>query len=170
MGNLLEIQYDINAKAVMPKNILEEQCTYLNKMTNEIIIGRVEEYSGNIDSYIIPGFSDALKPLNDIFTEKKVNIQSALGEMGERQFTYEFFLTSRVTPDYKFRVLFMQYGIMGYPVKIVLEEGIADEIDAEHGYIYSVQSQEEYEEVLGKVLNSTRITDIVTRLIQMYNN
>lgn len=64
----------------------------------------------------------------------------------------------------------MQYGIMGYPVKIVLEEGIADEIDAEHGYIYSVQSQEEYEEVLGKVLNSTRITDIVTRLIQMYNN
>ena len=53
MANLLEIQYDINARALMPKKILEEQCTYLHELTNGIIIGRVAEYSGNIESYTI---------------------------------------------------------------------------------------------------------------------
>ncbi len=175
MENLLEVKYDVTATAEMPKKILEEQCGNLTRSTNGIVIARVAEYTGNIESYIIPGISDRLKTstmqLNEIFEDRKINIQTVLGEMGDEPFTYEFFLSSKSMPDYKFRIMFLKNGIMGYPLKIVLEEGIAEEInDSNHGYTYMIQNQEQFLVILKKILNSARVTDIVTRLIQMYNN
>lgn len=175
MENLLEVQYDVDFRAEMPKKILEEQCVYLNKMTNGIVIPRVADYAGRIESYVIPGVSDRLKTttsqFNELFEDKKIDIQTDLGEMGKEPFTYEFFLSSKNMPDYKFRIMFMKNGIMGYPLKIILEEGIAEEINhSDHGYIYSVKNQAEFLDILRKILNSERVTEIVMRLIQMYNN
>lgn len=60
---------------------------------------------------------------------------------------------------------------MGYPLKIVLEEGIAEEInDSDCGYIYVIKNQAQFLDLLRKVLNSARLTEIVTRHIQVYNN
>lgn len=175
MECLLEVQYDTESRAEMPKKILEDQCVYLNKMTNGIVIARVADYTGHIESYIIPGAADRLtqttSQFHELFVDKKIDIQTALGEMGEEPFTYEFFLSSKNMPDYKFRVMFLKNGIMGYPLKIVLEEGIAEEINrSDRGYIYVVKNQTEFLEILRKILNSKRVTEIVTRLIQMYNN
>ncbi len=175
MENLLEVKYNINARAEMPKKILEEQCVNLTKSTNSIVIARVSEYTGNIESYQIPGLSKQLQYSSSQWTEllkdQTVNIQSALGEIGDAPFTYEFFLSSKNMPDYKFRIMFLKNGIMGYPLKIVLEEGIAEEInDSDCGYIYILQNQAQFLDLLRKILNSERVTEIVTRLIQMYNN
>ena len=101
-------------------------------------------------------------------TVKKINAQTKLGEVGEDRFTYEFFLTSKGTPDYKFRVLFMQYGITGYPVTVILEEGIADEINhSDEGYTYSIQNRKKYEELLKLIFGSKRFGEILTKLMQL---
>ena len=51
----------------------------------------------------------------------------------------------------------MQYGITGYPVTVILEEGIADEINhSDEGYTYSIQNRKKYEELLTMIFGSKR--------------
>lgn len=157
MGRLFKVQFNAAAQTVVfPKKILEEQCTYLNEDTDGIIIGRVVEYSGTLEK--------------DKYMEREGNIQAKLGEIGKDSFTYEFFLTSKGTPDYKFRVMFLQYDITGYPLTIILEEGISNEIHHSEGiFDYFVKDQKAFEELLGKIMNSNRFMELVTRLIQLNN-
>lgn len=178
MEKLFNLQFDMDAKLEeLPKKILEEQCSYLNKETKEVVIGRVAQYLGNLGSYYTTPIASALSDdlertlgadISKAITLKKIDAQMKLGEVGEDLFTYEFFLTSKGTPDYKFRVLFMQYGITGYPVTIILEEGIADEIDhSDDGYTYYVQNRKEYEELLAMIFSSKRFGEILTKLMQL---
>lgn len=158
MGKLFNVPHDLVSQTqTFPKNILEEQCQYLFRDTNGIVIGRVAEYSGSISSnktFILSG-----------------SIQEKLGEVSGDTFTYEFFLTSKCTPDYKFRVMFMQHDITGYPLTVTLEEGISNEIQySSTGYEYLAENQEEFEELLKQILNSSRFMEIVTRLIQLNNS
>ncbi len=172
MAKLFNVQFDSNAAVeTFPKKILEEQCGYLYEETEKIVIGRVAEYIGSIkvdpfQTSLFTGKKDA--GFVDVYSKINRNIQDALGEMGDSQFTYEFFLTSKGTPDYKFRVFFMQYGITGYPVTIVLEEGIADEINhSDEDYTYHVQNRKEYEELLSRIFSSKRFGEILTKLMQL---
>ncbi len=171
MAKLFNVQLNSNAAIeTFPKKILEEQCGYLYEETEEIVIGRVAEYIGSIKDgpyqmSIFTGKKD--ESFVDTWPGTYRNIQAALGEMGDSQFTYEFFLTSKGTPDYKFRVFFMQYGLAGYPVTIALEEGIADEINhSDDGYTYHVQNKKEYEELLSRIFSSKRFGEILTKLMQ----
>lgn len=180
MGKLFNLRFDADAKLeVLPKKILEEQCIYLNKETEEVVIGRVAQYSGSLEPYyttpIASVLSDDLERtlgtgISKAFNSKKIDAQTKLGEVGEDQFTYEFFITSKGTPEYKFRVLFMQYGITGYPVTVILEEGIADEINhSDDGYTYYMQTRKEYEELLARIFSSKRFGEILTKLMQLNN-
>lgn len=181
MGKLFNLQFDADAELeALPKNILEEQCIYLNKETEEVVIGRVTQYSGNLETHYTSPIESALSngflktlganvpDIGKAFALKEMNAQIELGEVGEEWFTYEFFLTSKGTPDYKFRVLFMQYGITGYPVTVILEEGIADEINhSDAGYTYYVQNRKEYEELLSRIFSSRRFGEILTKLMRL---
>ncbi len=176
MRDMFRVRYDVHVDTEseeLPKRILEKQCVYLNKNTKGIVIGRVAAYDGKIDPYefYYTKRKNVEYGKEEILTEQdpeKAYVQDFLGEVGENRFTYEFFLTSKSTPEYKFRVLFLQYGLAGYPAKLVLEEGIADEISSsEEKYFYLLGNREEYEELLGRILNSERFTDIVTKLIRL---
>lgn len=165
MEKLFTVRFDQATKTeISPKKILEEQCRYLNEDTNGIVIGRVAEYPKNIDSYFT--FSISADSVAG-----KSNLQKMLGEIGKEKLTYEFFLTSKGTPDYKFRVMFMQYDITGYPITIVLEEGIAAEIDYFNTeYIYQLKEEREFKDLLKKIFNSERLMGIVTKLMWSNDN
>ena len=181
MERLFTIRSDGWTKTELsPKKILEEQCRYLNEDTDGIVIGRVAGYPKKIDLYFETPATDALstglwssagsgdEKSGKRSARKKEDIQKELGEVGKEGFTYEFFLTSKGTPDYKFRVLFMQYGITGYPVTVILEEGIADEINhSDEGYTYSIQNRKKYEELLTMIFGSKRFGEILTKLMQL---
>lgn len=169
----LQIDNDIETE-ILPTKILEEQCIYLNEDTKGIVIGRVAKYS--LDSAEIGYWNEAIvNPSNFIIQ----NIQSSLGEICNNTFTYEFFLTSKKTPDYKFRVMFMKYNISYYPVTVILEREIAGEIhnliNKEYAlpnniYTYFIPSVKDFEEVLSKIFNSKRFNQIVSKLIQINND
>lgn len=152
-----------------PKKILEQQCAELNKLTNGIIIGRVSEYQGSIRNND-PLSSMSLSLAKTIVT--KTNVQDELGEVNSNIFTYEFFITSKDTPKYKYRAFFMQYGISLYPVRIVLDMDIADEInpvdgDNENNYNLDCDDKENFIGLLSKILNSNKITQIINSLLTL---
>ena len=93
-----------------------------------------------------------------------------LGVIEETSFRYEMYLTANQIENYKYRVMFVGYGIAGYPVKVVLEQDIADELNnkEDSGYIYTIDSKTEFEELLVSVFNSKTMQKIIQNLITAY--
>ena len=101
----------------------------------------------------------------------RIDIQDKLGVIEETSFKYEMYLTANQIENYKYRVMFVGYGIAGYPVKVVLEQDIADELNnkEDSGYIYTIDSKTEFEELLVSVFNSKTMQKIIQNLITASN-
>lgn len=128
--------------------------------------GNVKEFEGPIEPYrLLSGMPSLTAGLSRM---TQIDIQDELGEIGEESsLKFEFFLSAPKIPNYKYRILFLEYGIRMYPVKVVLEQGIADELNGEEdsGYIYELESGRELEELLIRIIDSKKITRIVQDLI-----
>lgn len=157
-------QFDFtNIDYVVPDVVIKELSDQLESITNGYVVGHVEPYDGPIESYPINGFaaiSAALAP------DKEYNIQDSLGKTGYDVHKFEFYITSTQLPNYQFRVLFFEYGIGGYPVKIVLEEGIAYEINTkDSGYTFIIGDRVHLEDTINKIMSSKRVIKIIQELI-----
>ena len=95
------------------------------------------------------------------------DIQDNLGAIGYQDYKFEFFLTASNIENYKYRVLFFEYGIGMYPVKIVLEQGIADEIFKKENanYIIEYATKAELENVILNILKTKKVTNVMQELI-----
>ena len=85
--------------------------------------------------------------------------QSNLGNVGsapEIFKSYEFYLTSPHTPNYMFRIMFFNYVLGQYPICIILDEGIGENI--------SCATEDEFTEALIKIINSQKVQKVVRAL------
>lgn len=153
-----------------PELVFIQKAKEIEDVTQQYIVGNVAEYDGKIESY---DQLSAVATLAQTLTMPTIHkdIQNELGEVGEKNFTYEFFLTAPKLENYKFRILFFEYGISGYPLKVVLEQGIADEINAteESNYIFNINTEKELETVIDNILNTQRVVDIMQKIIDASN-
>lgn len=156
----IDITEDVSYKT--PKEIIEAQCTLLSEDTHGLVLGRVQDYSGEIDNYIKPGFKRALAELWNVGEDYPVEIQSALGELSESTFTYDFFLTSKYAPNYKYRIMFFRYGIGGYPVKVVYDADI--KVEASNEDYSSIKNEEDFNNFLKQLLSSEDFSNVVKNL------
>jgi len=159
MSNLWERDFKIE-KIDTPKSIVESQCGFLSKKTNDLVIAKVSEYNDSIRSHTI---IDSGNSLGNHYKPKKVYIQEALGEMTETNFKYEFFITSKNTPNYKYRVFFFEYGISPYPVTLVVDDEISDELEWVN-YEKEYDAEEAFKDALKEILNSEKIYTVVNSL------
>ena len=69
--------------------------------------------------------------------------------------------------NYKYRILFFEYGIGMYPVKIVLEQGIADEIFKKENANYNnwIWNKNELENVIINILKTKKVIKVMQELI-----
>ena len=138
---------------VLPNEIVEAQCDFLVEATNKRVIAKIAKYNGliyyNDDTYG-DGHDDG-------------------------NFTFEFFITSHHTPNYKFRVFFMSYDAVFYPTHIVLENGIAEELRGKYMMENSTpflksdgsmlcQNEEEFKYNLSAIINSQRVKMVVQNI------
>ena len=152
---------DFKAQSVdTPKEIIATQCESLEQITKGSILAKITEYDGPIHTYLI---ESPLQASMKSFEVKKVDIQEALGEISESNFVYEFFITSRETPNFKYRVMFLSYGISFYPVTVVLDEAIANEIGLKDNNQFN--TQEEFVGALNSILNSSKMENVITALL-----
>ncbi|MCL1803916.1 MAG: hypothetical protein FWG30_09865 [Eubacteriaceae bacterium] len=167
MRNLWNKKFAPNSDVNYPDEILRAQCSYLYEITNGKVIGKVQSYNGPISSSIskslISTFTE-LVPIEGIEAE----IQDSLGNVSKSDFTYEFFITSISTPNYKYRVLFIHYELPFYPVSVVLDEGICSELGLAQSFL--CKSQEEFEDALERILNSSKLESIISSLLMIVGN
>ena len=124
MGYNLKTDYNFSAvDSVMPDIVMSDICNELEKITKGFVVANVRKYDGKIESYDTMGAMAALAA--SLQTSMRVDIQDKLGVIEETSFKYEMYLTANQIENYKYRVMFVGYGIAGYPVKVVLEQDIA---------------------------------------------
>lgn len=166
MTNLWEGNfYDgIDDEELTPREIVQSQCQELAEMTDNTIIARISDYDGIPYSYTKNALAGVLSA-KAIWGENH-NIQDELGEVEEdEKIAYEFFITSRKTPKYKFRAFIMYHSVVIYPVYFSIEDDIAKEIGVEAET--QVATEEEFEQLLKKVLNSKRLEKVIRNLLRL---
>ena len=150
-----------------PNKVIEEIVAQLAHATNDIIHGAIVEYNGHITSYTKAGWSAISAALGTIDT--KVDIQTTLGKSGEEEHKYELYLHTPLHKHYKFRILYLQYGIANYPVKVVLEQNVANDVydESNASYIVTCDNRDELEELIYSILNSKKIIRVMQELIRI---
>ena len=159
MNDLWNNSFSPDSNVNMPDEIIKAQCEYLEQRTSGIIVAKVADYDGPIHSYDTSIGNALYNPY-----ENEYDVQKDLGNIPESRFTFEFFITSTSTPNYKYRIMFLSYAIPFYPVDIVLDEAIAMELNINDNYIYC-NTQKDFELLLKNILNSKKIVSIINSLL-----
>jgi len=158
MSSMWNLELDKIVLPVSPADIIESQCDYLREYTNGKIIAKIANYEGVILSPNL--FQHATPQQNS--GDNRVDIQEELGRYGGSKFTFELFITSTGTPNYKFRIMFLAYGIEYYPVIMVVDEEIASEIEREQHIL--CDNEYEFEDMLKKILASKKVSKVINHL------
>lgn len=163
-GKLDFTDIDLTAPEVVINELLEE----LPVETNGLICGKIQSYSGHIMSYTISNGMSSLAIAFGNAKDRKVDIQSDLGEIGTETHKFECYLYTPEYEKYHYRMFFVKYNISNYPVKVVLEESIAKSISGtSEGYIYTCNTRNELEELVVNILTSKRILTVMQELIRV---
>ena len=147
--------------------VIENIVSQINGETDGMVFGSVEKYEGAVESYVSPSILD----LGFIKTETKVDIQESLGKIGDEVHKYEFFLNTPVYEQYQYRVCFIEYGTANYPVKVIVEQSIADEINKSgynSKYVYLCRNRSELENLIINVIYSKKVISVIQELINIY--
>lgn len=153
-----------------PKIVVENLISQIKDQTNGMVFGKIDNYEGVIDSYIVPSTLVKLSSLLGNETEK-VDVQEELGELNKETQKFEVFLCTPVYKQYKYRICFIEFGISYYPVKVVLEQNIADEINKEgkkNSYIYSCANRSELEELIVRIIYSKKVISVMQEIMKIY--
>lgn len=162
MDNLWKKEFHASRLGETPDSIIQAQCDFLQKMTDGKIIAKCVSYDGYTKSYKV---NSSFEQVSKMLQPKLHDIQNDLGEIEETRFAYEFYITCRTTPNYKYRIMFIEYGFMFYPVSITLDEDIASEISIETDI--ECDTQEDFNSVLEKVLNSSKLEKLINNLLTL---
>ena len=163
---------DLTAPNLVVKDIAEQ----IEKQTGGIIVPSVDEY--HISSEIKSSHDSKyrtldLSPILRIDTSQEdIDVQKSLGKFTENDCQYDFYLTTPVFKQYKYRICIIQYNASYYPVKVILEESIAYEINSngtKGQFVYICKNRSELEELITRAICSDKMIGIMQELINIYN-
>lgn len=149
-----------------PEIVIRKALKQIEEATNGYVVGAIENYEGPIKSYTKQvGLAAALKTMQSTSETITVDIQEKLGDQDEKDHKYEVYLIARGLEHYKYRMMFVNYGTVSYPVMIVMNEELSIEYNGKRNYTYTVNSMKELEDMINKVIDSDIIVWLVQNLI-----
>lgn len=147
-----------------PDTVIQNTLKQIEEATSGYVVGNIDEYSGPITSYTKEiGIGAGLSSLR---TETiKVNIQEDLGEQNKKNNRFEVYITVKGLEHYKYRLMFVDYGTISYPVTIVMNEELAVEYSRRRSDKFRIESMKELEEMMNTVINSEVMIKLIQNLI-----
>lgn len=149
---------------ISPEEVIIEDAKKIAECTRDMVSCNVNSYEGETTSYVrknnILAMAEAMQQ-----TEKTINIQDSLGEQSGVDKKYEVFLSVKGLEYYKYRIMFLRYGAISYPVEVVLNEDIAEAYNGKKQYVYNVGSMEELKIMFETIINTDFCTELIQSLI-----
>lgn len=148
-----------------PEQVIRNEIRQIEEATKHYVIGEMSEYNGEIYSYTKEvGLGVALRAIQASNTID-VDIQDELGELTDERHRYEVYLKAKNMDNYKYRLMFVDYGAVAYPVTIILNEELAVEYSGRMKDSFLIGSMKELHNLLDKVINSKTLLNIIQNLI-----
>lgn len=149
-----------------PEIVIGNLLKQIESATRGYVSGHIQEYDGEITSYTkeVGGFGAALSAFQK-GTEVHVDIQEDLGEQDDENHRYEVFLSAKGLEHYKYRMMFVDYGTVSYPVTIVMNEDLAVEYTGKRITNFNVESMKELENMVNQIMNCKTMLSLVQNLI-----
>ena len=148
-----------------PEKVIQGFLEQLSEETNNVILGNVKAYSGNVTSYVKPGYSAIKLALGQ--EDRRIDIQSDLGRLGTEVHKFECYLYTPEYPKYKYRVFFIKYNLANYPVSLILEESIAKSISSGSSYIFDCENRDALESLLYRIFTSKKLISVMQEIIRI---
>lgn len=148
-----------------PVTVVKNALKQIEVATKGYVTGNIEPYSGHISSYTKKiGFAAAFDTLNRTETVE-VDIQEDLGAQDTEQNRYEVFLSVKGLEHYKYRMMFVDYGTVSYPVRIVMNEDLAVEYSGKRKPVFDIHNMANLEAMMEKIINCVTFISLVQSLI-----
>lgn len=130
----------IEDEVKIPKEILEEQSNYLQKMTDDLVYAAIED---------IVGYDDSAEEL----------------DYDDDYLTFKFTLKSKYLDRYSYTLFAYTHGIELYPINIQLDSKIAEEI----GMATTIVAEDENQFIshLGKIFRTKRAATVIGSISKM---
>lgn len=140
MKSLWPDSFEENSKE-SAKNLLEEQAKLLSEITKGVVYAEVAEMHPR---------------------------EAALGNL-DQDFKYTFYIRAKFLEEYSFKVLSFCHNITFYPVRMDFDSILAKELKLETEFfsVTEIDTPEYLEEIVGKVLSSDRIKEVVGSIIKL---
>ena len=149
---------------IVVKNSLEQ----IEKATKGYVMGNIEKYDGPVHSYPKTEQVGLVATLGELKTTTQtvmVDIQEDLGEQDSEQHRFEVFLSVRGLEHYKYRMMFIEYSAISYPVTIVMDEEMAIIYSGRRKAQFIIGSMKELEEMMDAIINSDTMISLIQNLI-----
>lgn len=166
--NLDKVKEKLNLEdvdMVSPVKILEKASCEIEEITGGLVKGVISVYDGPIRSYKMTSAITAAI-VRMAAAEQNYDIQDDLGEIGYEDEKYDFCFIAPSLPNYKYRLMFMSFGIGGYPVELVLQEEVGEEIYNGSKYIFTADDRKELEALLERIFSSQKVIHVVQELVR----
>lgn len=149
-----------------PDQVINEVIKDIETDSRGYVSAHLAKYDGPIYSYKTTR-ETGLSAMSTLMTPKtiEVDIQDRLGELGNEEKKYELYLSVKGIEKYKYRIMFVAFGTITYPVTIVLNDDIADDIFSRFSYVQEVDSMEDLNTLMQQVLSCHSLTKVIQNLI-----
>ncbi|MBQ4559825.1 MAG: hypothetical protein IJA54_05840 [Tyzzerella sp.] len=148
-----------------PEAVIRKCLEQISDETRGYVVGKIEAYTGPIVSYTKKvGIGAALSSIQSSETVE-VNIQDKLGVQDEEQNRYEVYLSVKGLEHYKYRIMFVDYGTVSYPARIVMNEELALEYWGQWKTSFDIHSMDSLEEMMEKILHCGTMIRLLQSLI-----
>lgn len=152
---------------LLPDVVIRGFTNDIENVTNGYVSGDIQKYNGHVYSYtkkVSLGVSGLLNNLES--HEEEYDIQNDLGAQNTTLNKYEVFLTVKNLENYKYRIMFVSYSSVAYPVRIVLDESIARDLGNQGlETIFNVASMVKLEELCQRIFHSNKLHTIIQSCI-----
>ncbi|MCI9004365.1 MAG: hypothetical protein HFH39_03810 [Lachnospiraceae bacterium] len=144
-----------------PDIVIKKSLKQIEEATKGYVAGHVEEYGGPISSY---KKMVSYEQLVSAQTEQ-IDIQNDLGNQNDQVHKFEVFLTVKGLEYYKYRMMFVGYGSISYPVTIVMDEKLAAVYKGRLNKTFFLGSMQQVEEMMDLIINSDTMISFLQNLI-----
>ena len=162
--NIETFNFDLVDK-LPPVTVIQTALKQISEATKGYVNGNIETYEGKIHSYTKKvGFAAAMESIQGSSTVE-VDIQKDLGVQDKESNRFEVYLSVKGLDLYKYRMMFVDYGTVSYPVKIVMNEELAIEYCGRRKSQFDIASMKELEDMMNKIMDSETFISLVQSLI-----
>lgn len=142
-----------------PDVVFKNSLKQIEEATNGYVIGNIERY--NKPSKLL----EAMTSIDMDSETGTLDAYSKLGEQDAEQNTFEVFLTVKGLEHYKYRMMFIEYSTISYPLMVIMNEELAVEYNGKRNKSFIVKSMKDLEDMIDKVINSDIIVSLIQNLI-----